>query len=138
MMDQEEVFFYDEENECVSSLTRYHAEECSIEPLVEAHPDVIYFYATFGPLEEPEIDYNTTVMMSGHGVMTHTYSPYCPQGCRGQMEGCYYKPEVIHTEINDVKLLSIGLDAHPNAFGYGIEVQDADPVAVEDPSDPDS
>lgn len=42
----EEVFFYDEHNECVSSLTRYHAEECSIEPLVEAHPDVIYFYAT--------------------------------------------------------------------------------------------
>lgn len=44
-MDEWEIFFYDEKNECVSSLTKYHAENCSIEPLVEAHPETIYFFA---------------------------------------------------------------------------------------------
>lgn len=46
---EERVFFYDEKNDAVSSLTGYHEEECSIEPLVEAHPNVIYFYATLQP-----------------------------------------------------------------------------------------
>lgn len=45
----ETVFFYDEANDCISSLTKYHAEELSVEPLVEAHPEVIYFYATLLP-----------------------------------------------------------------------------------------
>lgn len=46
-----DVFFYEEENECVSSLTKYHAENLDIESLVEAHPDTIYFYATLIPKE---------------------------------------------------------------------------------------
>lgn len=43
---EEDVFFYWESMDCVSSLTKHHAEELSIEPLVEAHPNTIYFYAT--------------------------------------------------------------------------------------------
>lgn len=45
----EEVFFYWEQTNSVASLTKFHAEELSIEPLVEAHPDTIYFYATLTP-----------------------------------------------------------------------------------------
>lgn len=48
-MDDWDVFYYDEENEQVCSLSKYHAENCSVEPLVEAHPDVIYFYASLTP-----------------------------------------------------------------------------------------
>lgn len=61
MFDEDwDVFFYDEETNCVSSLTKYHAENCSIEPLVEAHPDVIYFYAK---LElHKEFDFNQVAM----------------------------------------------------------------------------
>lgn len=42
----ERVFFYDEERDLISSLSNYHEERCDITPLVEAHPDTIYFYAT--------------------------------------------------------------------------------------------
>lgn len=46
----EEVFFYWEEMDCVSSLTAYHAKEIAdVVPLVEAHPNAIYFYATLIP-----------------------------------------------------------------------------------------
>ena len=55
-----EVFFYDEETEAVSSLSKYHAENCSIEPLVEAHPDVIYFYAKLEMYKE--WDFNEVAM----------------------------------------------------------------------------
>jgi hypothetical protein len=41
----EDVFFYDEKNETVSTITKYHSENLSVGSLVEAHPDVIYFYA---------------------------------------------------------------------------------------------
>lgn len=44
------IFFYDEEHDAVSSLSKYHAEHClPIEPLVDAHPNVIYFYAYLIP-----------------------------------------------------------------------------------------
>ena len=39
------VFYYDEEQKQICSLTKYHAENLSVEPLVEAHPEVIYFLA---------------------------------------------------------------------------------------------
>lgn len=52
MDDWEWVFFYDEENDSVAGVSTYHQQECDIGSLVEAHPDVIYFYAEFGPLKE--------------------------------------------------------------------------------------
>lgn len=45
----EEVFLYEPGLDSVVSLTKYHAQNCSVEPLVEAHPDIIYFYATLQP-----------------------------------------------------------------------------------------
>ncbi len=48
----EEVFFYDEKHDTISSLTRHHAEYGSIGALVEAHPKVIYFYATLVPWKD--------------------------------------------------------------------------------------
>lgn len=47
---EEEVFLYDEKNEIVSSISKYHTEHFSIESLVEARPGVIYFYATMTQL----------------------------------------------------------------------------------------
>jgi hypothetical protein len=41
-------------------------------------------------LPEPEMDYNT-VLYSHERELRHTYSPYCPRGCSGQMENCYYQ-----------------------------------------------
>lgn len=89
----EEVFFYDEKNDTISSLTKYHAENCSIESLVEAHPDVIYFYVNLTPWVDVALDYNTYVFSTGLGMIGHTYSPLCPAGCEGQLEGCHYKKE---------------------------------------------
>lgn len=45
----EEVFLYEPSMDCVMSLANYHAKHCSVEPLVEAHPGTIYFYATLTP-----------------------------------------------------------------------------------------
>lgn len=45
----EEVFVYDPQMDAVMSLTKYHAENLSVWPLVEAHPNAIYFYATLIP-----------------------------------------------------------------------------------------
>lgn len=46
----EEVFLYDPRLDAVCSLATYHAQNCMpIEPLVEAHPHIIYFYATLTP-----------------------------------------------------------------------------------------
>lgn len=53
-MDDWEVFFYDEETDCISSLTKYHAGVSNDDPqlldnLVEAHPETIYFFARLQP-----------------------------------------------------------------------------------------
>lgn len=45
-MEEEGVFFYDEDLDIISSITKYHGDNLSVGPLVEAHPNVIYFYAT--------------------------------------------------------------------------------------------
>jgi hypothetical protein len=52
MDDWEWVFFYNEEHNNVESVTTFHQLECDIGPLAEAHPEIIYFYAEFGPLKE--------------------------------------------------------------------------------------
>jgi hypothetical protein len=38
-----------------------------------------------------DINYNTILYGTVEGVVNHTYSPRCPPGCYGQLEGCYYK-----------------------------------------------
>ena len=52
MDEWEMVFFYDKENDCVCSISNYHAENCDVGSLVEAHPEVIYFYANLVPQKE--------------------------------------------------------------------------------------
>lgn len=68
---------------------------------LEDIPQLINDLRALLPEPEMEIDYNTVVSMAGHGVLSHTYSPHCPEGCRGQMEDCYYAPERTHTHLND-------------------------------------
>ena len=46
-------------------------------------------------------DYNTVVMRAKGGRIFHTTSAKCPEGCRGQLEGCAYHPEKPYTELND-------------------------------------
>jgi hypothetical protein len=40
-----------------------------------------------------DIDFNTVVSNGDDGVVSHSYSPECPQGCYGQMDECVYKKE---------------------------------------------
>lgn len=43
--------------------------------------------------DKDEIDFNTVVTYTDDAVISHTYSPKCPQGCYGQMDECIYKQE---------------------------------------------
>lgn len=99
------VFFYDEINQCVSSISRYHEEECCVEALVESWPDVIYFYAKLEPeeskREEPEVECNTVVLRSNGGHIFHSYSAGCPEGCQGDLPGCLYQDEQFFKSVND-------------------------------------
>lgn len=91
-MDDWEVFFYDEERAVVSSLSKYHAEECGIEPLVEAHPDVIYFFAKL----EMHRDWD--------------FNQYA--GFR----------RLCDPPLPGLEFYEVSLDAEPNAFGHSIEL----------------
>lgn len=45
----ESVFFYESFTDTVSSITPYHERHCDVGSLAEAHPEMIYFYATLIP-----------------------------------------------------------------------------------------
>lgn len=68
-----------------------------IDFMVKDNPSAIFFFTVettdIWEEEEPEIDYNTIVSMADNVVLTHTYSPKCPEGCYGQLDDCSFKTE---------------------------------------------
>lgn len=88
-MDEDwQVFFYDEEYLSVVSVARFHQELCDIGALVEAHPEMIYFYAQLMPYKERDFnDYSFRV----------ENAPRCDrqQGCLSpaHLRGCPEKEE---------------------------------------------
>lgn len=42
---------------------------------------------------EKEMEYNVISHHGPFGMIMHTYSTKCPEGCYGQLEGCVFKKE---------------------------------------------
>jgi hypothetical protein len=60
--------------------------------MIESNPDLNFFFTVDSTdIWDKEWDYNTIVSYAGDGVYYHTYSPGCPEGCHGQLDGCEYK-----------------------------------------------
>lgn len=74
---------------------RYFAESWYnnyLDGLFKVHPDAIFFLVVeTTDVFEKEFNYNTIASYGPDGMINHTYSPYCSEGCRGQREDCFYK-----------------------------------------------
>lgn len=91
-----------------------------LDGMVTDNEDVIFFLTVESTdVFEKEWDFNTVVMGAENGEIAHTYSPECPEGCRGQMEGCAYAPDTMRTHVNDA--FNHGRHDEPMFYEVGVE-----------------
>lgn len=109
------VFFFNEAQNNVESVTTYHQLDCDIGSLAEAHPEVIYFYAEFSPLKEWDFnEYAGQPTLFDTGVDRATIF-ILPDGEEQTLDFS-----------KGIRITGLSLDAEPNAFGGTVELVDGD------------